>query len=66
MTDKILKAACILLFPIMWMICGLSSPPVQAAAPSDAEAIVRALDRISDRIDKRLDQINDTLKECRR
>ncbi len=38
------------------------SAPATAAAPSDAEAIVRALDRISDR----LDHLNDTLKECRR
>ncbi len=35
------------------------STPATAAGPSDAEAIVRALDRIS----ARLDHINDTLKD---
>lgn len=36
--------------------------PVNAAGPSDTDAIVRSLDRIA----ARLDQINDSLKGCQR
>ncbi len=43
-----------------------SPTPATAAGPSDAEAVVRALDRISTRLEKLDDDLRDAGKECRR